>query len=24
VTTLAANAGACYLYSASNQTWDRD
>ena len=23
VTTLAANATACYLYSATNQTWDR-
>lgn len=24
VTTLAANTGVCYLYSASNTTWDRD
>lgn len=24
VTTLAANATVCYLYSASNTTWDRD
>lgn len=24
VSTLAANTGVCYLYSASNQTWDRD
>jgi hypothetical protein len=24
ITTLAANTGACYLYSASNTTWDRD
>ncbi len=23
VTTLAANATACYIYSASNQNWDR-
>jgi hypothetical protein len=23
-TTIAANTGACYLYSASNATWDRD
>lgn len=23
VTTLSANTGACYLYSASNLTWDR-
>lgn len=24
VTALAANTGVCYLYSASNLTWDRD
>ena len=24
VTTLTANTGACYLYSASNTSWDRD
>jgi hypothetical protein len=24
VTTLAANTSACYLYSASNTSWDRD
>lgn len=24
VTTLSANTSACYLYSASNLTWDRD
>ena len=24
VTTLSANTGACYLYSLSNATWDRD
>jgi hypothetical protein len=23
VTSFAANVGACYLYSASNLTWDR-
>lgn len=23
-TSLSANTGACYLYSASNLTWDRD
>lgn len=24
ITALAANTGVCYLYSASNTTWDRD
>jgi hypothetical protein len=24
ITTLAANAGACYLYSLGNLTWDRN
>lgn len=24
ITTLAANTNVCYLYSASNTTWDRD